>query len=265
MIYGFPMDELYTVYIGHDDREDKAYRVAEYSLRKQTKAPLHVVSLRHKALRAKGVFNRPWLIDGGTGNYRDRRDGKPFSTQFAFTRFLVPHLNGYQGWAVFMDCDMLVTGDIADLFALADPQFAVQVVKHEHHPVETVKMDGCEQYRYWRKNWSSVILWNCGHEANRKLTPEVVNSWPGAWLHSFSWLKNEAIGEIPAEWNFLVGHTRGVRYPKILHFTDGGPWMEEWKDVPYGANWVQAYHAMQRHIGDLDESYPQQTQEEDKE
>jgi lipopolysaccharide biosynthesis glycosyltransferase len=244
----------YNVYIGHDDREDKAFRVAEYSIRKQTKAPLHTVGLRHKALRARGLFTRPWIVDGPTGNYRDYRDSKPFSTQFAFTRFLVPYLQGYEGWALFMDCDMLVIGDIEELFALADDRYAVQVVKHNHIPQNSEKMDGCEQAKYWRKNWSSVILFNCGHEANRKLSLEVVNSWPGYWLHTFSWLKNELIGEIPPEWNFLVGHTTGVRYPKILHFTDGGPWMENWKDVPYGANWIQAYHAMQRHIGDLDEN-----------
>lgn len=249
------MTDPLNIYIGHDDREDKAYRVCEYTLRKQTKAPLHVVALRHKSLRNQGLFNRPWVVDGKTGNYRDHRDQKPFSTQFAFTRFLVPYMQGYTGWALFMDCDMLVVGDITELFALADPQYAVQVVKHNHHPENREKMDGCEQSRYFRKNWSSVVLFNCGHEANRKLSLDVVNSWPGSWLHSFAWLKNEMIGELPPEWNYLVGHTAGVRYPKILHFTDGGPWMEGWKDVPYGANWLQSYHAMQRHVGDLDETF----------
>ena len=244
-------EDVLSVYLGWDSRELQAYRVAEYTLRKNTRAALHVVPLKHKALRQQGIFDRPWRVEGTTGNFHDARDGKPFSTEFAFTRFLVPYLAGYTGWALFADADVLFRADVQELFALRDEKYAVQVVKHDFHPTEKEKMDGCAQQRYWRKNWSSVILWNCGHEYNKKLTPAVVNAWPGAWLHSFSWLKDEHIGELPPEWNYLVGHTREVRYPKLLHFTDGGPWFEHMQNVPYGQIWVAEYHAMLRRCGDL--------------
>jgi lipopolysaccharide biosynthesis glycosyltransferase len=248
-------EEVLSVYIGYDGREAQAYRVAEYTLRKQTKAPIVVFPLKHKALRQQGIFDRPWTIEGTTGNYYDRRDGKPFSTEFAFTRFLVPHLQGYEGWALFVDSDVVFRADVEELFALRDEKYAVQVVKHDFFPAEKEKMDGCVQQKYWRKNWSSVILFNCGHEYNRKLSPAVVNSWPGSWLHSFSWLKDEHIGSIPAEWNFLVGHTKDVRYPKIIHYTDGGPWFDHMKNVPYASIWISEYHAMLRHVGDLHEGW----------
>jgi len=242
-------DDVFSIYLGWDSRETQAYSVAEYTLKKNTKSALHVVPLKHKALRQQGVFDRPWRIEGPTGNFQDVRDGKPFSTEFAFTRFLVPYLSGYEGWALFADCDVLFRADIAELFAMRDDKYAAMVVKHDFHPTEKEKMDGCEQTKYWRKNWSSVILWNCGHEINRKLTPAVVNSWPGAWLHSFSWMKEDLIGSLPAEWNFLVGHTRGVRYPKVLHFTDGGPWFDHMRNVPYGQIWMSEFYAMMRQTG----------------
>lgn len=248
-------DDVLNIFLGWDSREVQAYRVAEYTLRKQSRAALHVVPLKHKALRQQGIFDRPWGVAGDTGNFYDRRDGKPFSTEFAFTRFLVPYLSGYEGWSMFADADMVFRADVAELFALKDDKYAVMVVKHDFHPTEKEKMDGCVQQRYWRKNWSSVILFNNSHEYNKKLTPAVVNSWPGQWLHAFSWLKDEHIGELPAEWNFLVGHTQNVRYPKILHFTDGGPWFDHMKNVPYAQIWVSEYHAMLRQIGDLHEGW----------
>ncbi len=246
------MSSPYDIYLGWDARETQAYRVAEFTLRDKTREALHVVPLKHKALRAQGVFDRPWRTDADGQTY-DVRDGKPFSTEFAFTRFLVPHLNNYEGWAVFMDCDVMVMADIAELFALAKDKYAVMVVKHVHVPDNKIKMDARVQSRYWRKNWSSVVLWNCGHKSNRKVTPEYVNQVPGYFLHTFSWLKDKEIGELPKEWNVLVGHTHGVRAPKIIHFTDGGPWFEGMADVPYGGSWVEEHHRMLRHCGDLRE------------
>lgn len=244
--------EPLDVFIGYDTREEKAYRVAEFTLRDRTDAALHVVPLRHKSLRAAGLFDRPWRT-GENGQTYDVRDGKPFSTEFAFTRFLVPLLNEHKGWAVFMDCDVMVMADIRELFALADPKYAVMVVKHVHNPDNAKKMDDRIQTRYWRKNWSSVILWNCEHPKNRKLDADTVNQWPGQWLHAFSWLKDSEIGELPKEWNVLVGHTKGVRDPKIVHFTDGGPWFDHMQDVPYGGSWIEAYHRMMRSRGDFQE------------
>lgn len=244
--------EPLDVFIGYDAREAQAYRVAEFTLRDKTAAALHVVPIKHKAMRAAGLFDRPWKTDK-TGQTYDERDGKPFSTDFAFTRFLVPRLNDYRGWAVFMDCDVMVMADIAELFALADEKYAVMVVQHNHQPDNKIKMDDRIQSRYFRKNWSSVILWNCAHPQNRKLDVETVNSWPGQWLHAFSWLKDSEIGPLPREWNVLVGHTKGVREPKIVHFTDGGPWFDHMQDVPYGGTWTHEYYRMLRQKGEFTE------------
>lgn len=249
-------DDVLTVYMGWDSREGQAYRVAEYTLRKRSKSALHVVPLKHKALRRQGIFDRPWLVDGKTGDFIDKRDGKPFSTEFAFTRFLVPHLNGYQGWAAFYDADVLFCADIKELFDLRDDRYAAMVVKHDFHPEQSEKMDGCVQQRYWRKNWSSAILWNCGHHSNKTLTPETVNTRPGGWLHAFQWLKDSEIGELPLEWNFLVGHSpTKVRYPKVMHYTDGGPWFSEKREVQHASRWILEYEAMLRHVGDLHDGW----------
>jgi hypothetical protein len=144
------------------------------------------------------------------------------STEFTYTRFLVPYLCGYQGWALFMDCDMLCRADVAPLLDRADDRYAALCVQHEHNPPDLLKMGGKPQTRYPRKNWSSLVLWNCGHPANRTLTPGLVNAASGAFLHRFQWLDDTLIGSLPQEWNWLVGWSRGGE-PKILHFTAGIP------------------------------------------
>jgi lipopolysaccharide biosynthesis glycosyltransferase len=247
-------DEPFSVYIGYDDREAVASRVCAFSMRRSASISTVTRFLKHRALRAAGLFDRPWRTDGKTGQLFDVRDGKPFSTEFAFTRFLVPQLQKHKGWALFCDADMLWRADIAELVELLDDRYALMCVQHEFHPAATTKMDGQPQARYWRKNWSSLMAFNCGHPAHAKLSVEVVNKWPGAWLHALAWLKNEDIGALPPEWNFLVGHTQlptGVR-PKVLHFTDGGPWFDGHKDVPYGGLWNTEYAHLLRMEGGYD-------------
>ena len=187
-------------------------------------------------------------MDASTGQMIDERDGKPFSTEFAFTRFLVPFLQHYKGWALFQDCDMVWRANIKDLIALCDDRYAVMCVKHNHIPLNKRKMDNQEQSRYYRKNWSSFVLFNCGHPSNRRLTLDAVNSWPGSALHSFSWLRDEEIGDLHEDWNFLVGHSHGKmnHFPKVLHFTDGGPWFEECKNIPYAKVWEQEWEGFER-------------------
>jgi hypothetical protein len=129
--------------------------------------------LDERRLRHAGLYRREWTYEDG--QYYDTRDRKPFSTEFSFTRFLVPSLCQWRGVALFCDCDFLWRTDVAELFALHDPSFAVQVVKHDHNPSETVKMEGQAQTRYLRKNWSSLMLWNCDHPSNLMLTPHKVN------------------------------------------------------------------------------------------
>ena len=224
------------IYIGWDTREEAAYAVAVRSLIRHATCQLHIRRLDDRPLRFNKIYTRDWHSDGN--QKFDNLDGKPFSTEFSFARFLVPAMEMYQGWAMFVDCDFLFRADIAQLFSLRDPKYAVQVVKHRHVPDNTEKMDGQIQSKYHRKNWSSMILWNCAHPSNKFLTVEQVNNRPGQWLHSFAWLQDRDIGELPVEWNWLVGHSDQSVDPKAVHFTDGGPWFDEYRDVPYASEWL---------------------------
>lgn len=214
------------VYIGFDSREAVGTYVARHSIERRTKSDVCFVYLKHRNLRKAGFFKRPWIVDNDTGNWRDLIDGRPFSTEFSHTRFLVPALMKYRGWALFFDSDMIFLSDIAKLFALADNRYAVMCVKHNHMPSEIKKMDEREQAKYYRKNWSSFVLWNCGHPSNAALTPEIVNTQSGTWMHGFSWLQPEEIGALPLSYNYIPGVSPSLPLDKIdvLHWTDGGPW-----------------------------------------
>ena len=214
------------IFIGYDTREDIAYQVCKHSI--VTKQPdADVRPLKQQELRDAGWYTRP--VD------------KLASTEFTFTRFLVPELADFKGWAVFMDCDMILTTDIKELFDQADDKFAVMCVKHDYTPQEGIKMDGQRQTIYPRKNWSSVVLWNCGHPSNKKLTKEMVNDLDltGAYFHRFSWLNDDEIGEIKTEQNWLVGWHQEPRdgKPKAIHYTEGGPWFENYRNCEYSQEW----------------------------
>src|SRR5688572_4667817 len=158
------------------------------------------------------------------------------STEFSFSRFLVPWMCGYQGWAVFMDCDMLMMDDVATLWNLRDDRYAVQVVKHVHVPKEDVKFLGAVQTKYQKKNWSSVMLLNCSR--CRALTPELVNTASGLQLHQFKWLEgDELIGEIPNRWSHLVGYDAPRPDASLVHYTIGGPYFAEYRDCEYAQQW----------------------------
>lgn len=156
-----------------------------------------------------------------------RLHGRPFdplaSTEFTYTRFLTPYLSGYEGWSLFMDCDMICLADISEVFDMADERFAVMCVQHDYEPEETVKMGNKAQTVYPRKNWSSLMLFN-----NKRcdiLTPYVVNTASPDWLHQMKWAGDD-IGEIPEEWNYLEGHST-CRYPRLVHYTRGIPGIHE--------------------------------------
>jgi hypothetical protein len=213
------------IFIGWDPREHAAYEVAEWSIKWRASVPVLVTPL---VLAHLGhIMCRPV----------ERRDGKlwcpiseaPMATEFAISRFAVPFIQR-EGWALFCDCDVLCLDDIAELFALADERFAVMVVKHNHQPKAETKMDGQHQTKYPRKNWSSVVLWNCSHPAHARLTHDRLNHWPGRDLHAFKWLEDSEIGELPTEWNWLVGYHHGDPITaKLLHLTSGGPWLNDWQ------------------------------------
>ncbi len=216
----------FPIYVGWDSREDIAYQVCRRSLLSAATVPVSITRLVRADLHGQGLYHR---------------DEDPLaSTEFTYTRFLVPHLAGYQGWALFCDCDFLWLGDVKDLLALIDDRYAVMCVHHDHRPPEKIKMDGAVQTVYPRKNWSSLILYNCGHAANRALTPEVVSSESGAFLHRFQWLDDDLIGAVPETWNWLDGWCEKPADgpPKVVHYTRGGPWFAEWQDVDYGDLWL---------------------------
>tara|TARA_B100001057_G_scaffold290522_1_gene290564 strand:- start:2182 stop:2853 length:672 start_codon:yes stop_codon:yes gene_type:complete len=219
------------IFIGYDTREDIAYQVCKHSiLSKQPGADVR--PLKQQELRDAGWYNRD--ID------------KLASTEFTFTRFLIPELANFKGWAVFMDCDMILTTDIKELFDQADDKYAVMCVQHDYKVKEEFKMDGQKQTIYPRKNWSSVMLFNCGHKSNRKLTQELVNNPEinGAYLHRFSWLKDKEIGELDHTWNYLVGVYDDIDKPKLIHYTEGGPWFENYRDCEFNQLWKQELYDM---------------------
>lgn len=215
--------------IGYDPRESGAFWTFAHSLQAHSSMPISItpVALSH----LQGVLTR-------------ERDPKQ-SNDFAFSRFLVPWLFGYEGWVVFSDCDMLCLEDPAKLWALRDERYAIQCVQHDYRPTETRKYLGNEQTAYPRKCWSSLMLMNCARL--RMLTPEYVNAAPGLELHQFRFLPDELIGALPRQWNHLVGHTGGE--PAIAHWTRGGPWFRDYAAAPYMADYWRAHHQM-THIED---------------
>jgi lipopolysaccharide biosynthesis glycosyltransferase len=219
------------VFVGYDDREDIAYKVCEYSIKRKNKKT-EVFSLKQEELNETGLY---W------------REKDPLSsTAFTFTRFLVPALMNYEGWAIFCDCDIIWMIDPDEIMKHADEKYAVMVVKHDYQPPEGEKMDGQKQLPYPRKNWSSVILWNCGHPSNKKVTPDLVNTETGQYLHRFNWLKNDEIGELTHHWNWLVNHYHEPKdgVPHVIHYTEGGPWFENYKHCEYGYHWEMIRNEM---------------------
>ena len=220
---------MIRIFIGFDAREAVAFSVLSHSVHARASEPVAIAPLMLSQLQ--GVY---------------RRERNPLqSSDFSFSRFLTPHLCGFEGWAIFMDCDMLVMDDIARLWTLRDDRYAVQVVKHLHVPREDVKFLGEKQTRYEKKNWSSVMLMNCARCT--ALTPEYVNTATGLELHQFKWLESDAlIGELPHEWNHLVGYDAPASRVSLAHFTIGGPYFSEYRECEYAREWFAERDAMLR-------------------
>ena len=221
------------IYVGYDTREDIAYQVCEHSIYSNS-TDAQVVPLNQQSLRQDKWY---W-----------RELDKLASTEFTFTRFLIPALENYKGWALFCDSDIVFTTDIKELFDQADDKYAVMCVQHDYTPKEGVKMDGQKQTIYPRKNWSSVILYNCGHPSNKKITMDLVNDpdITGAYLHRFSWLDDSEIGELGKEWNWLVDwydETEDSK-PKAIHYTEGGPWFENYRNCEFAQEWKDNLYQM---------------------
>mgnify|MGYP003349070026 FL=1 len=210
---------MMNIFIGYDPRESVAYHVCSNSLLRHSSAPLAITPLALQNL----------------GQYHERHsDG---SNQFIYSRFLVPHLMQYQGWALFIDGDMIVRDDIAKLWALRDDSKAVMCVHHHYKTRASTKYLGAPNENYPRKNWSSVVLWNCAHPKHKTLTPEFIQHATGAQLHRFTWLDDSDIGSLPIEWNWLPDEFGANEDAKLLHWTLGTPCFKDYAHSPMAKEW----------------------------
>ncbi len=217
------------VFVGWDPREDIAWQVCRHSILSRTDpGEVTIVPLVQSDLRDRGLYTRAIDTKG--------------STEFSLTRFLTPFLAGKRGHAIFVDCDFLFLADIREVINEIDPLKAVSVVKHDYNPSELVKMDGCKQYQYPRKNWSSFMMFNLENPAVWKLTPGLVNSAHPSFLHRFLWLADENIGALDKGWNYLEGWYP-TEYDRIraVHYTRGGPWFSHMNDCGFAEEWRREY------------------------
>lgn len=217
---------MMRIFIGFDPREEAAYHVLSRSIIARSSKPVSIAPLALTQL--KDCYTRPY---------------NPMqSTDFSFSRFLVPYLCDYQGWVLFMDCDMLALDDVAKLWDMRDDSKAVMVVKHDYKPSGKMRALNRPNSAYEKKNWSSVMLMNCARCT--ALTPDYVNSASGLELHRFQWLGDQAealIGELPLRWNFLVDEYDAVPVEQIsnLHYTLGGPYFEDYRNCGYASLWFK--------------------------
>ena len=212
---------MLTLYVGFDPREAACYHTFCQSVIEHASDPVAFIPL-----------HSPMLND-----FDGQQDG---TNAFIYSRYLVPHLQDYKGWALFCDGDMHVTTDIYELWDLRDDDKAVQVVKHDYKTQHHRKYIGTplanDNIDYPRKNWSSVMLFNCSHKMNRILTPEFVSTMGPKTLHRFEWLLDEDIGELPMEWNWLVGEYAD-NGANLYHHTLGSPGFEHYKECYTSKDW----------------------------
>ena len=222
--------EPLKIFVGWDSREDIAFQVCKQSILDHASVPVKIIPLKQDELRKKDIYNRP--LDAMA------------STEFTFTRFLVPYLSGFTGWSLFIDCDFVFLDDVKKLFDQADKKYAIMCAQHDYTPKEGTKMDGKVQHQYPRKNWSSMMLINCSSYTNGVLGKELINDTlkTGAYFHRFSWVPDAEIGELSHEWNWLVGWYQEPKdgKPKALHYTEGGPWFKEYENCEYALEWYKA-------------------------
>ena len=217
------------IFIGYDPKEAVAFHVLSHSLLERSSKPISIVPINLRNL--KNLYSRQ----------HDQRQ----SNEFSFSRFLVPYLCDYEGFGVYMDCDMLALGDISTVLNDIDENHAVSVVKHDYESKVKVKYLGNKQYSYPRKNWSSFIVWNCAHQSNNAVNPDFIGDADAATLHRFLWLKDEEIGELSVNWNWLVGeYDNPTEDIKVLHWTLGGPYFEDYSNTEFSDEWRKEFESM---------------------
>jgi lipopolysaccharide biosynthesis glycosyltransferase len=214
------------IYIGFDQREAIAYHAFVQSLIDHASIPLDITPLAVKTLKG----------------YEERHEDK--SNDFVHSRFLIPFLNDFKGWAIFVDGDMICQTDIKELLDLRDNTKALQVVKHNYKTKANQKYLGNINQDYPRKNWSSVILWNCAHPKHKLLTPDFIANESGKYLHRFSWLEDSEIGGLPKEWNWLATEYPNNDQANIIHYTLGTPCFKDYRDTEMSDIWLKKYDRM---------------------
>jgi lipopolysaccharide biosynthesis glycosyltransferase len=216
------MADCIKIVVGFDQREAIAYHAFSQSVLEKSSLPVLFLPLSMNSLIG----------------YKETHQDK--SNDFVYSRFLTPYLNNFQGWAIFADGDMVCQSDIRELWDLRDETKALQVVMHDYKTKFNQKYLGNTNENYPRKNWSSLILWNCSHPKHKVLTPDFISNQTGKYLHRFSWLDDEDIGELPIEWNWLA-----IEYPnhpkaKIVHYTLGTPCFKDYRDSEMSDVWHEA-------------------------
>ena len=215
---------MIPIFIGYDSKVKIAYHVLAESILRNSSTPVTISPINLNNLK----------------NIYTRKQDPLASTEFSFSRFLVPHLMNYNGWAIFMDSDMVMLSDITELWNLRNEDYAIQVCKHEYTPSSKNKFLGNNQTIYAKKNWSSLMLMDCSK--CKTLTPEYVNTRSGLELHQFKWLDENLIGSIPLEWNWLVGEYPYKKEVHNIHFTEGGPYFKNYKNTEYADEWFNIYN-----------------------
>lgn len=221
-------DRVIRLMVGFDQREAVACHTFIQSVLDVTTRPVSIT---------------PLVLSALPGYRESHTDG---SNTFIYSRFLTPHLAGFEGWAIFADGDMICQTDLSQLWALRSDEYAVMVVKHEYQTKAAQKYLGNKNENYPRKNWSSLILWNCSHPKNRILAPEFVMDKTGAFLHRFSWLEDREIGELPREWNWLTTEYEDNQQAHLLHFTLGTPCFHDYQSCPMADVWHLVHHRSQQ-------------------
>lgn len=234
------------VYIGYDPRDELAFRACVASLVYHSSIPLDIMPLKDCELRRKGIYWRPYFVESN-GQKIDARDGKPFSTEFSFTRFVIPLIDKSTEPVLFFDADVLFLDDIAKILPHIGDK-ALYCVQHDYAPKETSKFDGMRQEHYFRKNWSSVMAIN---PSKCSMTKYILNNQSGSYLHALLWQDESTIGALPPEWNWLEGWSSPDIKPSVVHFTRGTPDLIG-NDIPYSAEWwkcVKMWHPFMNRNG----------------
>jgi len=214
---------MIPIVVGFDAREAIAYHTFCQSVLEKSSEPVSFMPLAPNTLR---------------GYQEMHSDG---SNAFIYSRFLTPFLRDYQGWAIFADGDMICCDDIAKLWAQRDETKALLVVKHNYKTKAKGKYLGNKNEDYPRKNWSSLMLWNCAHPKHRILDPEFVMHATGAQLHRFTWLDDSDIGSLEAGWNWLTTEYPDNADAHLLHYTLGTPCFIDYRNCDMADVWHEHF------------------------